>query len=108
MTEDRGLQPERTSLAWTRTALAGSTSAVALLLRDRDVAELLHSPARLCVAGVAAVIASAAFGTGLWRRRELATTPPPSAARARRHITSVGVSVVLLSVLVLILLLTRR
>ena len=75
LAQDRGLQPERTVLAWTRTALAGSASGVVVLLRDRDVADFLHNPARLFVGGLAMAIAVGAFGLGLRRRRELAMKP---------------------------------
>ncbi|HWF71196.1 MAG TPA: DUF202 domain-containing protein [Mycobacterium sp.] len=105
LAQDWGLQPERTVLAWTRTALAASTSSVVLLLRDRDVVNLLHDPARLVVGGLAVVVAMGASGLGLRRRRELAVNPLPPFARARRKIMTVGVAVVFLSVLVVVYLL---
>lgn len=97
---DHGLQAERTALAWTRTALAGSTSGVVVLLRDRDIATLLHHPGRLLVGGIALSVAACAFGLGVRRRHELAGKLTPRPAPVRREIVSVGVAVVLLSVLV--------
>jgi uncharacterized membrane protein YidH (DUF202 family) len=108
LAQDRGLQSERTLLAWTRTALAGSTSGVVILLRDRDVANLVHHPARLVVGGLALVVAAGALALGLRRRRELAVQPLPRSAPARQGIMSVGVAVVFLSVLVVIYLLIAR
>lgn len=108
LAQDRGLQTERTALAWTRTALAGLASGVVVLLRDRDVAGLVHHPARLVVGGLAMVLAVAVFGLGLRRRHELAVNPLPPRAPARGKILSVGVAVVLGSVLVVTYLLIAR
>lgn len=108
LTQDRGLQSERTLLAWTRTALGGSTSGVVVVLRDRDVANLAHHPARLFVGGLAMVVAATALVLGLRRRRELAVKPLGRSAPARRDILSVGVLVVFLSVLVVVYLLIAR
>ncbi|WP_442791173.1 DUF202 domain-containing protein [Mycobacterium sp. Aquia_216] len=105
VTRDPGLQPERTALAWTRTALAGSTAGAVIVLRDRDVASLLHSPARLCIGGTAIVVALCTFGLGWRRRRQLAAQSHPPAAPARRDIIGVAVAVTLLSTLVLLYLL---
>jgi uncharacterized membrane protein YidH (DUF202 family) len=99
LAQDRGLQRERTALAWTRTTLAVATSGVLILLRDRNAFDLLHDPARLVIGGLAMVIAMGVFGLGLRRRRALAVKPLPSSA-TRRNITSVGVAVVLLSALI--------
>jgi uncharacterized membrane protein YidH (DUF202 family) len=106
--QDRGLQSERTVLAWTRTALAVSASGVVILLRDRDVANLPHHPARLFAGGLALLVSVGVFGTALLRRRELAVTPISPSVRARRNILSVGVAMVLLSVLVVVYLLIAR
>jgi uncharacterized membrane protein YidH (DUF202 family) len=106
--QDRGLQSERTVLAWTRTALAISASGVVVLLRDRDVVNLPHNPAGLLVGGLAMLVAVGVFGLALLRRRELALKPMPPSACARRNIISVGVAVVLLSVLVVVYLLIAR
>ena len=108
LAQDRGLQPERTALAWTRTALAGLTSGAVVLLRDRDLASLLHNPWRLLVGGVAMTVAADTFGLGLRRRRDLATKPAGSSGPARRDITTIGVAVIVLSVLVVTYLLIAR
>ena len=105
LARDRGLQPERTALAWTRTALAVSASGVVVLLRHRDVANLAHNPTRLLVGGAALVVAVAAFGLALRRRRELTVKPLAPSAAARRHIMSIGVALVLWSALVVMYLL---
>ncbi|GAA1947570.1 hypothetical protein GCM10009717_12400 [Agromyces allii] len=67
MPRDPGLQPERTSLAWSRTGLAIAVNAV-LALRSGFSSE---QPA-LAVAGVALfVLAAVAVAHGTVRRRQL-------------------------------------
>ena len=105
---DRGLQRERTALAWTRPSLAVATSGVLILLRDRNAFDLLHDPARLVVGGLAMVVAMGVFGLGLRRRRALAVKPLPSSATDRRNITSVGVAVAILSALIVVYLSTAH
>jgi len=65
---DPGLQPQRTSLAWSRTALAMVVNAV-LVLR----AGMVESDAGLLLLGGLLVVVSGGFvAAGRWRRRELA------------------------------------
>jgi uncharacterized membrane protein YidH (DUF202 family) len=108
LAQDRGLQRERTALAWTRTTLAVATSGELILLRDRNAFDLLHDPARLVTGGLAMVVAVGVFWLGLRRRRELAVKPIPSSGTARRNITGVGVSVALLSALIVVYLSTAH
>lgn len=69
---DPGLQPERTRLAWTRTALAVALNAV-LLVRSGLVVD---QPAFIAVGGLLAIAAIAAIGFGVHRGRELARSAP--------------------------------
>lgn len=63
-----GLQPERTALAWTRTSLALLANGALLLVRY-----LASSPSGwlLAAAGLAALLAAAAWWAGMSRQREL-------------------------------------
>lgn len=54
------------------------------------------------------VVAVGVFWLGLRRRRELAVKPIPSSGTARRNITGVGVSVALLSALIVVYLSTAH
>lgn len=79
-TGDPGLQPERTALAWTRTALAIAVNAL-LALREG----LIRAEPWLVAVGILLFAASgAAVAIGTVRRRQLSgerlvITPPPGA-----------------------------
>ena len=68
--QDRGLQAERTALAWTRTSLAIAASGVLVLMRD-GATDLSRDPARMLVVTAAAVLAAGVFAMGTYRRRQL-------------------------------------
>ncbi len=93
LAQDRGLQAERTALAWTRTALAIAASGVLVLLRD-GAADLGQDPARLAVVTAVAALATAVFALGAQRRRQLVTQPRHSAAIGRRYLPVVGMAVI--------------
>lgn len=69
---DPGLQPERTALAWDRTALALAANA-ALVVRSGLQA---HNAALLSAGVVLLGLAVALTGVGLFRRRQLASARP--------------------------------
>lgn len=65
---ERGLQPERTALAWSRTALATFVNAMVVTRAGLK----LDSPLLLAVAGLAALTALWMLVTSARRRRHLA------------------------------------
>ena len=69
---DPGLQPERTELSWSRTAL-GIAVVAALVIRAGVIAE---DRALLAAGVLVAVLSGAALAAGYWRRRGLAEDPP--------------------------------
>lgn len=69
---DRGLQAERTTLAWTRTAFALLVNGVLLTLKDTQGAD---GPAGLIPAGLAGAAASCCYVIALQRQRALSEPP---------------------------------
>lgn len=95
--QDRGLQAERTALAWTRTALAIAASGALVLLRD---GHLIGSPARIAVVAGAAALAAAVYVLGAHRRRQLLAHPRHCAATGRRYLPVIGTAVIIEGALV--------
>jgi uncharacterized membrane protein YidH (DUF202 family) len=86
----RGLQAERTALAWTRTSLALLANGVVLLVKDFS---LSRGPVPLVLAGFAAATALSAYLIGVRRHRTLSLRPLPQRITTRREVYLVGVSV---------------
>jgi hypothetical protein len=90
---DDGLQPERTALSWSRTSFGVLGNGALLLVRD-----LSHHPGgpHLLAAGLAALVALAAYLLGRQRQRVLAQRPLPTRLTPRRQIRLIGFSVLAL------------
>lgn len=98
---DRGLQPERTALAWMRTSLSVVGSGVLVLLKDRNFAATSGLAERVAIAAAAAALALAVYAVGARRRQALTSRPLPQRVHARRAVVLVGLSVVSLTLMTL-------
>lgn len=94
-TSDRGLQAERTTLAWTRTSFALLVNGVLLTIKDAHGAD---GPARLIPAGLAALAASGSYAIAFQRQRTLRRRPLPTRITPRRQVYIVGIAVLVLMV----------
>lgn len=92
---DDGLQPERTSLAWSRTSFAVLGNGALLLVRELDH---FSGVLRTVPAGLAFVVAVLTYGIGKRRQRTLHRRPLPATITARAEISTIGIAVVLLVV----------
>ncbi len=95
--QDRGLQAERTALAWNRTGLAIATSGVLVLLRNADTFNVRHDVPRIALVAAVAVLAVVVWGLGASRRRQLARGD----YSGMRYLPVVGLAVIAEGALVL-------
>jgi uncharacterized membrane protein YidH (DUF202 family) len=93
VTSSTGTQPERTTLAWTRTSLAVLANGAILLIRDTHGKP---SAPQLVAAGVAAALALATYLIGVRRQRILAQRPLPDRISPRREVYLTGGAVLAL------------
>lgn len=100
LAHDRGLQPERTALAWTRTSLAVVVSGGLVLLKDPGMAQLVDHHGRIGVGVAAATVAGALFLVGVRRRRTLSARPHRNGTAARLEVFGAASAVLALTALV--------
>ncbi|KZS70012.1 MAG: DUF202 domain-containing protein [Mycobacterium pseudokansasii] len=93
-TSDRGLQAERTTLAWTRTSFALLVNGVLLTLKNLHGD---HGALGLIPAGLAALAASCGYAIA-WQRQRTLSRPRPARITARRQVYIVGSAVLVLMV----------
>jgi uncharacterized membrane protein YidH (DUF202 family) len=93
LTVNSNTQPERTSLAWTRTSLAVLANGVLLSLKDT------RSVVHLAAAVAAAALALSTYLIGVRRQRILAQRPLPDRISPRRQVYLTGASVIALILL---------
>jgi uncharacterized membrane protein YidH (DUF202 family) len=97
-----GLQPERTIMAWDRTALGVLSNGALLLVRNIHTPQYekwLPAAAALGLGVVCAVLARV-------RHRQLTCTPPERIGAARGPLTAITASVCLLGVLAIVFLIS--
>jgi uncharacterized membrane protein YidH (DUF202 family) len=96
LTSDSQTQPERTTLAWTRTSLAVLANGAILLIRDTHGKP---SAPQLAAAGVAALLAISTYLIGHRRQRKLAQRPLPNRISPRREVYLTGSAIIALIVI---------
>jgi uncharacterized membrane protein YidH (DUF202 family) len=89
----RGLQPERTVLAWTRTSFALLANGALLTVKNLHGARDLP---RLIPALLAATAAACTYLIAVQRQRTLAQRPMPIRISPRRQVYVVGIGVLIL------------
>lgn len=92
----RGLQAERTTLAWTRTSFAFLVNGALLTVKDLHGAKGVTA---LCAAAVALVAALSSYVIALQRQRTLQQRPIPARITPRRQVYIVGIGALLLIVM---------
>jgi len=93
LTSSSQTQPERTTLAWTRTSLAVLANGAILLIRDTHGKP---SGPQLVAAGAAAALALATYLIGVKRQRLLAQRPLPDRISPRREVYLTGGAIIAL------------
>ncbi|HTQ16796.1 DUF202 domain-containing protein [Mycobacterium sp.] len=82
---DRGLQAERTTLAWTRTSFAFLVNGALLAFKN-----LNGGPVALIPTVLAAIVALCAYLIAIQRERTLAIRPLPPRITPRRQVYIIG------------------
>jgi uncharacterized membrane protein YidH (DUF202 family) len=90
LTINANTQPERTSLAWTRTSLAVLANGFLLSLKDT------RSGMHIAAAAAAALLALATYLIGVRRQKLLARRPLPDKVSPRREVYLTGAAVIAL------------
>jgi uncharacterized membrane protein YidH (DUF202 family) len=101
VTSSSQTQPERTTLAWTRTSLAVLANGAILLIRD---AHGKPSAPQLVASALAAALALSTYLIGVRRQRMLAQRPLPDRISPRRDVYLTGgaiIALILISALAL-------
>jgi len=89
----RETQPQRTTLAWSRTSLAVLANGALLMVpATQRNADALHFVA----AGIAAALALSTYLIGIARQRKLAHDPLPDRISPRREVYLTGAAVIAL------------